>query len=39
MINWNLKNQSGDQVAPGVYFVIIKTLLGGKHIKKIAIQQ
>ncbi|MDR3256082.1 MAG: S8 family serine peptidase [Endomicrobium sp.] len=37
MIKWNLKNQDGSQIAPGVYFISIKTLLGGKHIKKIAI--
>jgi subtilisin family serine protease len=39
MIKWNLRNQSGDRIAPGVYFVSIKTLLGNNKIKKIAIQK
>ncbi|MDR2066880.1 MAG: S8 family serine peptidase [Endomicrobium sp.] len=36
MIKWDLRNQSGDIVAPGVYFISIKTLLGNQ-VKKIAI--
>jgi subtilisin family serine protease len=39
MIKWNLKNQSEKSIAPGVYFVTIKTLLGKKQVKKIAIQK
>jgi subtilisin family serine protease len=39
MIKWDLKNQNGAKIAPGVYFVNIKTILGGKHIKKIAVQK
>jgi subtilisin family serine protease len=38
-IKWDLKNQSGDKVAPGVYFAVIETVTGGKHIKKIALQK
>jgi subtilisin family serine protease len=36
MIKWDLRNQNGDLVAPGVYFISIKTLLGNQ-VKKIAI--
>ncbi|MDR1417948.1 MAG: S8 family serine peptidase [Endomicrobium sp.] len=39
MIKWNLKNQSGDLIAPGVYFVSIKTFLGHNQVKKIAISR
>ncbi|MCL2144771.1 MAG: S8 family serine peptidase [Endomicrobia bacterium] len=38
-IEWDLKNQSGSQVAPGVYFCVIKTPETGKKVKKIAIQK
>ena len=38
MIKWDLKNQSGDLIVPGVYFVSIKTLLGNQ-IKKVAISR
>ncbi|MCL2335561.1 MAG: S8 family serine peptidase [Endomicrobia bacterium] len=36
---WDLKNQSGAQVAPGVYFAVINTPLSGKKVKKIAVQK
>jgi subtilisin family serine protease len=39
MIKWDLKNQNGDLVAPGVYFISIKTLIGNNQIKKIAISR
>ncbi|MDR1696016.1 MAG: S8 family serine peptidase [Endomicrobium sp.] len=38
-IEWNLKNQDGSQIAPGIYFVTINTPLSGKKVKKIAIQK
>jgi subtilisin family serine protease len=39
MIKWDLRNQSGALVAPGVYFISIKTLIGGNQVKKIAISR
>jgi subtilisin family serine protease len=39
MIKWNLKNQDGKPVAPGVYFVVIKTPVADQQVKKIAIQK
>ncbi|MCL2389986.1 MAG: S8 family serine peptidase [Endomicrobia bacterium] len=38
-ITWNLKNQNGSQIAPGIYFVTINTPASGKKVKKIAIQK
>lgn len=38
-IRWNLKNQNGASVAPGVYFIVINTPSSGKKIKKIAVQK
>jgi subtilisin family serine protease len=38
-IEWNLKNQGGAQVAPGVYFFTVNTPVSGKKVKKIAIQK
>lgn len=38
-IQWNLKNQNGSQIAPGVYFVTVDTPLNKKKVKKIAIQK
>jgi subtilisin family serine protease len=38
-IEWNLKNQSGAQVAPGIYFFTIRTPVSGKKVKKIALQK
>jgi hypothetical protein len=38
-IKWDLKNQSGNKVAPGVYFAVINTITGGKQVKKIALQK
>ncbi len=38
-IEWDLKNQSGDKVAPGVYFMIINNPVSGKTVKKIAVQK
>ncbi|MCA6072474.1 MAG: hypothetical protein LE178_02920 [Endomicrobium sp.] len=32
LLKCDLRNQSGDQIAPGVYFVSIKTLLGNNQI-------
>ncbi|MDR2616485.1 MAG: S8 family serine peptidase, partial [Endomicrobium sp.] len=39
MIKWDLRNQSGALVAPGVYFISIKTLIGSNQVKKIAISR
>jgi subtilisin family serine protease len=39
MIKWDLRNQSGDLVAPGIYFVSIKTVFFNNQIKKIAISR
>jgi hypothetical protein len=38
-LSWDLKNQSGSQVAPGVYFAVIDTFAHGKIVKKIALQK
>jgi hypothetical protein len=38
MLIWDLRNQDGAHIAPGVYFVIVKTLLWGKQVKKIAVK-
>jgi subtilisin family serine protease len=38
MLEWDLRNQDGTRIAPGVYFVTLKTLLGSKKVKKIAVQ-
>ncbi|MDR2437542.1 MAG: S8 family serine peptidase [Endomicrobium sp.] len=38
MLKWDLRNQDGVRIAPGVYFVTLKTLLGNKQVKKIAVQ-
>jgi subtilisin family serine protease len=38
MLKWDLRNQDGARIAPGVYFVTLKTLLGNKQVKKIAVQ-
>ncbi|MDR3125236.1 MAG: S8 family peptidase [Endomicrobium sp.] len=39
MIKWDLKNQNGDKVAPGVYFITIKTNFIKNQIKKIAVKK
>jgi subtilisin family serine protease len=39
MVKWDLRNQDGNRIAPGVYFVIVKTLLGNKQVKKIGVQK
>ena len=39
MVKWELRNQDGNRIAPGVYFVVVKTLLGNKKVKKIGIQK
>lgn len=39
IIMWDLKNQSGSSIAPGVYFIMIDTISSGKIIRKIAIQK
>ncbi|MDR2818584.1 MAG: S8 family serine peptidase [Endomicrobium sp.] len=39
MVKWDLRNQDGNRIAPGVYFVVVKTLLGDKKVKKIGIQK
>ncbi|MDR3125309.1 MAG: S8 family serine peptidase [Endomicrobium sp.] len=39
MIKWDLRNQNGDIVAPGVYFISIKTLIGTNQVKKVAISR
>ncbi|MDR0617523.1 MAG: S8 family serine peptidase [Endomicrobium sp.] len=38
MIKWDLKNQNGAIVAPGVYFISIKTLISNQ-VKKVAISR
>ena len=38
-LTWDLKNQSGAKVAPGVYFAVIDALTKGKTVKKIAVQK
>jgi len=38
-ITWDLKNQSGSKIAPGVYFAVVNTPVNGKKVKKIAIQK
>ena len=38
-IEWNLKNQNGDKIAPGIYFFVINTPASGKKTKKIAVQK
>ncbi|MDR1245342.1 MAG: S8 family serine peptidase, partial [Endomicrobium sp.] len=39
MAKWDLRNQDGNRIAPGVYFVVVKTLLGNKQVKKIGVQK
>ncbi|MDR2616254.1 MAG: T9SS type A sorting domain-containing protein, partial [Endomicrobium sp.] len=39
MIKWDLRNQNRDKVAPGVYFITIKTNFTKKQIKKIAVKK
>jgi subtilisin family serine protease len=39
MVKWDLRNQDGNRIAPGVYFVVVKTLLGNKQVKKIGVQK
>ncbi|MCL1972362.1 MAG: S8 family serine peptidase [Endomicrobia bacterium] len=36
-IEWNLKNQNGSQIAPGVYFITINNTPFGKKVKKVAV--
>ncbi|MDR1195453.1 MAG: S8 family serine peptidase [Endomicrobium sp.] len=38
-IEWNLKNENGAQVAPGVYFLTVDAPLAKKKVIKIAIQK
>lgn len=38
-IEWDLKNGKGLQIAPGVYFITVKTPLGGQKVKKIAVKK
>ncbi|MDR2425724.1 MAG: S8 family serine peptidase [Endomicrobium sp.] len=38
-IEWNLKNQSGMQIAPGIYFLTIDIPSAKKKVQKIAIQK
>ncbi|MCL2485609.1 MAG: S8 family serine peptidase [Endomicrobia bacterium] len=38
-ITWNLRNQHGNSIAPGVYFVVVNTPINQKVVKKIAIQK
>jgi hypothetical protein len=38
-LKWDLRNQNGDKVAPGVYFITIKTSLTKNQIKKIAVKK
>ncbi|MDR2436807.1 MAG: S8 family serine peptidase [Endomicrobium sp.] len=38
-LRWDLRNENGNKVAPGVYFISIKTDSGKTQIKKFAIQK
>jgi hypothetical protein len=38
MLEWDLRNQDGARIAPGVYFVTVKSLLESRKVKKIAVQ-
>jgi hypothetical protein len=38
-LRWDLRNENGSKVAPGVYFISIKTDSGKNQIRKIAIQK
>jgi hypothetical protein len=38
-LRWDLRNESGDIVAPGIYFISIKTDSGETQIRKFAVQK
>ncbi|MDR1418522.1 MAG: T9SS type A sorting domain-containing protein, partial [Endomicrobium sp.] len=38
-LRWDLRNENGSKVAPGIYFISIKTDSGKNQIRKIAIQK
>ncbi|MDR0724237.1 MAG: S8 family peptidase [Endomicrobium sp.] len=38
LLRWDLRNENGDKVAPGVYFISIKTDSGKTQIKKFAVK-
>jgi flagellar hook assembly protein FlgD len=39
MLRWDLRNDNGDKVAPGVYFITIKTDSTKIQIKKFAVKK
>jgi hypothetical protein len=39
MLRWDLRNDNGDKVAPGVYFISIQTDSTKMQIKKLAVKK